>query len=813
MKRPILIAVIGYIIGIIWGIYNKSIFPYCLGIIAIMYILKKFLNHRNKFRILSIKRYLRYVKLYFNKTSLILIIIMSFISNIVVLEFNKEYEEIYQTEGEIKFIGTIISSKMEKDYYNMYIIKIKNKNLYIYVDKKINLEYGDKISISGDYSKPEVQRNYKGFDYSKYLKSKNVYGIVKVTNVTLIEKNNCSKILKTVNKFHQILKDKIKENWKEDSKNIFIGMILGDTEEIDSTAIQSFKNSNISHILAISGMHISYIIIGVSFALNKIIGYRKSKIITIVSIIFYMLLAGTSPSMARASIMAILTIVSGLLHRKSDTLSNVSLSAFILLIYNPFVVFDLGFQFSYIGTLGIILFHKNIFNILKSIKNKSRKSILDNKLGKAISVILSAQILIFPISILNSGTFGIYFIITNLLSSLIIGPIIIIGLIYVIVLCINISIANFIGFNLNFLIQILMIISHIGNLPVGRIYLPTPNFISLLIYFFIIVLIQIKYLVYQFEIPKNQTIRRIRNIVALIKYKLKSKKKILKLIFITVIVIFIIHNFIPKNLRIHFVDVGQGDCTFIETPRNRTILIDGGGQINSNFDIGKSTLLPYILHRGYTSIDYIIISHFDFDHVGGLLYVMQEIKVKNVVISLKGQTDSENFKKFLEIAKENKINTITVKAGDKINIEKDVNFEVIWPIEGIDITENAINNAAICCKLNYKNFSCLFTGDIEKKAEEEILKKYKNQGVLKSNILKVGHHGSKTSSTEEFLSLVKPQISLIGVGKNNNFGHPNEEVLERLINCGSKIYRTDEDGEISITVDRKGRIKTNKFIE
>lgn len=615
MKRPILIAVIGYIIGIIWGIYDKCIFPYCLAIIAIVFISNKFLKSKKKFKLLSLKRYLRYFKLYLNVKTLIIIFFISLISNSIILYKNNQYEKIYESEGEVEIVGVIVSSKIEKDYYNMYIIKFQNEKFYLNTDKKKEYDYGDKIFIKGEYVKPEKQRNYKGFDYSKYLKSKKIYGTIKTKDVDLLVKNNSFDLIKEINNLKTIIKKKINKDLGFENKNILIGMILGDTDDIDNETIENFRDGSISHVLAISGIHISYIIAGVNIVMKKVLGYRKSKFCSIIIIIFYLIMVGISPSISRASIMAIITILSKLLYRKSDTLSSISLSALILLVYNPYIIWDLGFQFSYLGTLGIVLFNKNIFNMLKNIKDKRKNSILNNKVGKAIAIVLSAQTLIFPISILNNGTIGIYNIFINLLVSLIVGPIIIIGIIYIVSIYFNLCIANFISFILNILIQMLLFISDVSKFPMGKFYISSPDLFKILIYFFFIITIQIRFFIYKDVIPKNQTIKRIRNIVALIKYKVSSKKKILKNIIIIIIIFCVIYKNTPKNLYINFVDVGQGDCTFIVTPKNNTILIDGGGQENSSYDVGKSILLPYILKRGYTSIDYIIISHFDYDHI------------------------------------------------------------------------------------------------------------------------------------------------------------------------------------------------------
>ncbi len=234
-----------------------------------------------------------------------------------------------------------------------------------------------------------------------------------------------------------------------------------------------------------------------------------------------------------------------------------------------------------------------------------------------------------------------------------------------------------------------------------------------------------------------------------------------------------------------------------------------GGSLGSDFDVGESTLLPYILDRGYKKIDFIFISHFDQDHIGGIFTILEEFKVQRIFIS-KQEENSENYQKFLKKVKEKNIPVSIVKKGDVINIENNLSFDILWPRDE-QIEENKINNNAIVMKLRYKKFSMLFTGDIEEIAEKEIVSIYENTDILKSSILKIAHHGSKTSTTEEFLKLVDPRIALIGVGKNNLFGHPSDEVIKRLEEINVKVYRTDLNGEIEIIVNNKGNYLVNSI--
>lgn len=402
----------------------------------------------------------------------------------------------------------------------------------------------------------------------------------------------------------------------------------------------------------------------------------------------------------------------------------------------------------------------------------------------------------------NFNLLGIYFLISNLLVSFIIGPIIIISCVCIIISFVSFPISKIIGMFLNFGINLLINISKISYLPFSKIYVPTPNEFLIVMYFIIAIILNQIYLIYNSKFL-NPTSIRIKNLISLFKYRIKQKRKYkLKIVSVLLIIFLFVQIIIPKNLKIYFVDVGQGDCTFIVTPNNKTILIDGGGSDSKEFDVGKSTLLPYILDRGVTKIDYIVITHFDQDHVGGILTILEELKVGKVYIP-KQIEDSDNYKRFVDIVKNKKISVKILKKGDILKFDNNISFEILWPSEK-QIKENVLNNNSIVAKLKYNNFEVLFTGDIEKIAEEEILKEYsKNLNKLKATVLKIAHHGSKTSTTSNFLRAVNPKICLIGVGKNNLFNHPSNEVLNRLEH--TKIYRTDQDGEIILQVNSKRR--------
>ena len=847
MKRPILTILIGYIIGIIWGLYiNMSIVLLYFPTIFI-YFLKSKLKKRktkiydNKLKLLSLKRYIRYLKIFLNQKVIFIILITSIISSTIIKIQDKNYDNLYTDGQELTIIATVISNKEEKEFKNVYKIRVdsiietnhtkiektadkvkkyKNSQLILNVNKKqnIDLEYGYQIQLEGEFTKPSEKRNFGGFDYSNYLKSIKIHGSIKAEKISIISKNNVNIINSLANNIKLKITNNINKLMPEKYSSILLGLILGETQNIEDNMQENFKIANISHVLAISGMHITYIILGVEIILKKLLGKRKTRIITLFVLLIYMFITGFSPSIVRASIMGILVIMSKLIYRKNDIYTSIAFSLLILLIYNPFLIPNVGLQLSYLGTIGIIIFNKNIYNFFRSIKIRNRKIkyrinrkiiLLVDNIKQILSVTFSAQIMILPILLYHFNLLGIYFFISNLFVSIIIGPVIIIGFICVIISFISIEIAKFFSGIVFLGIKVLILIAEVSNLPFSKIYIPTPRVWQIIIYYIFILIVNAIYRAINLKNP-NYTEIRIKNLFSLMIYKFnQNKKKIIQIILIFLIISFI-YNIIPKNLKIHFIDVGQGDSTFIITPNNKTILIDGGGNTSSEYDVGESVLLPYILDRGYTKIDYIFVSHFDQDHIGGILTILEELKVGQIFIS-KQIENSENYQNFLNIIKEKEINVKILKQGDKLEIEKNLYFDILWPNEE-QIQENILNNNSLVFKLQYKDFSMLYTGDMEKIAEEKILTLYgKNVEKLKSTVLKIAHHGSKTSTTDKFLKVVNPKIGLIGVGKNNLFDHPASEVINRLNKLGTKIFRTDKNGEIIIHTNGKKIVllKTN----
>lgn len=632
--RPILVAVIGYIIGILMGLYyNFSIVLFYIPI-TVIYIIKKRNNIKRKFKLISFHRYFRYIKIVISKKAILIIAISSIISNSIILIQNQKYYNLYKNHEQLNLTGIIVSNKQEKEYKDIYKIKVEicnnslkynNTYLYLNINKKTkeDLKYGDKVFVKGEFIEATSKRNKGGFDYKKYLKTKKIYGSINVEKIQVKAHNQTNILLKIANDISLKLKENINNILNKKEASILKGLILGDTSNIEHEIYEKFQISNMAHILAVSGMHISYIILGMQILLNQKIGKRKTKIFIIIILIVYMIITGFSPSIVRASIMGILTMLSGIMYKRNDIWNSIAISLLCILIYNPFLIMHIGLQLSYLGTIGIIIFHKNILDILENIKSNNKKhnynkskNLIATKIKEILSVTFSAQIAILPVLLYHFNFTGIYFWITNLIISIIIGPIILLGFISITLSFItNIFIIKYINNILAIAIKVLIQITNFSQLPFAKIYIPTPNICIIVLYYILVISIKFIYSIYNKK-KVSITEKRMRNLIAVIKYKWsqKRKKEHIK-ILVSIILILFIFQVMPKNLKIHFVDVGQGDCTFIVTPKNKTILIDGGGNKSSEFDVGKKTLLPYILARGYRKIDYVIISHADQDHI------------------------------------------------------------------------------------------------------------------------------------------------------------------------------------------------------
>lgn len=621
--------------------------------------------------------------------------------------------------------------------------KINDKTITIYFDNiigkyyvdnnekvkefKDNYSFGDKIYIEGEMSVPNNNTIPNNFNYKDYLYHKYIYYIIKIDKIKMISKND-NIFLNIKNSIYKRI-DKIKYN------NYLYAFILGKSYYIDSEVLNNYKINGITHLFALSGLHVSMFSSIILFILKKIkLSEKLSYFITSLFLIFFAFIASFTPSIVRSVLFFILSSINNVyyLYVKPKYLLYIVFS--ILIFINPFYIYDTGFILSFCISFFILLFNE---------KNKINNNLLSILVISILSTLSSLPIIInmsYEINILGfiNNLFFIPYV------TYIVFP-----------LSIIVVFISKLSFILNFLIIIMEYISKVSsNIFNIKLIFPKMSLFLIIIYYVLLILI--------------------------------VKKINLKKIFIIYLSFLYFRCDFDKNNYVYFIDVGQGDSALIVTKNNKSVLIDTGGKVGSNYSLMKSNVIPFFKNIGIRKLDYLFITHGDYDHAGYGIDLVNNFNVKNRFTN-KGKYNSL----------EKKLN---IKSFNNSYIKID-NVEIYSLNSKLYNNENSDSLVLLVIIDNYK---LLFMGDASINTEKDIMNNYDIGDVF---ILKVGHHGSKTSSSEEFINSVNPKYSIISVGKNNKFGHPNKEVLDNLSN--SKIYRTDIDGSIMFKIKKdKLRIET-----
>ncbi len=503
------------------------------------------------------KKYCKYLKIIFNKKAIITLIISATIFNTYTIILNKQYEKFYKkVKKDIEIEAIVISNCKDSQYYSSYTVKgktdeFKNKRIIIYLKKGTSLEYGDKIKITGEFYEPEDSRNYKGFSYKEYLQTQKIYGTIKAENIEIKSKNNTTLVFKLSNSARNNIIEQIKNILSAETSGLLVGLMLGDTTYISEELKLDFQKSSLAHILAVSGAHVSYIILGLTYinSINKM-PKKSGYILTIFTLIVFIFITNFSVSVIRACIMSIILILSKLLYQKADIKNTIAISILIILIYNPYSIRSVSMQLSYLGTFGVIFLAPVLSKIIEKVK--FRKLTDNKKIVNAISISIAAQIAILPIMIKNFNTISFTFLISNLIAMLLLGISIIGGYLLTLISFIWIWGAQKIGVIFNLILKILILIANFcANLKLSNIYVITPNTITIIIYYIVIFTG-----IYILNILKSKQGHRIRPYIRKYLQKINYKKIIITILTIIIIIEIPYTNYNGK-LKIYFIDVGQ----------------------------------------------------------------------------------------------------------------------------------------------------------------------------------------------------------------------------------------------------------------
>lgn len=616
--------------------------------------------------------------------------------------------------GENTIIAKITSIKKDDKKLTLELISKEKLYGYIYLDRvNINLKIGDIVLCKGVLTKPSENTNFNLFNFKKYLLSKKIHYIFNIESIKKIKETN--------NVFYKLKNYVINKIEKLPKKEYFYTFLLGDTSYIKEDTLKKYRNLGISHLLAISGMHVSLI---TSFL-------KKNKITFIISIILlsiYAFLTNFTPSILRALLFYIFSSLK-LFNIDIKSSKYIYYTLALLLFINPGYIYNLGFIFSF--TISFFLIN------IKVPKNKLKASIY-------ISVI--AFLSSIPILLINFFEINILTIIFNLFFVPFISFIFILTII-----------SFFIPLFLNIVIILISILEFIINI--------CSSIPSTIIFHKMNIIISIFYYIVLYMIVKN---------------------KIKKSYFLIPVIFYFFSNFRFNN-TITMIDVEQGDSTLIELKNGKNILIDTGGIYNKN-NYSDYNVVPYLKSKGINKIDYLILTHGDYDHIGESINIINNFKVKKVIFNIGSYNELElNLIKKLKEKNISYYNNISY-----LNIEKNI----LYFLNTNNYNDENENSLVIYTKID--SIKLLFMGDAGIEKEKDILEKYNLKDI---DFIKIGHHGSNTSSSEEFINSINPRTCLISVGKNNRYNHPNDEVINRLNNY-CNIYRTDINGSTKIILDK-----------
>ncbi len=663
---------------------------------------------------------------FFIGCSLIIIVCYVFLMTKVV-----KYESKYD-EATTKIIGQVLEYSIDGDKLSLQV-KGKEKIVVSYYfaseEEKNNfkIRLGEKVILEGKIKVPNNNTIPNTFNYKEYLNNKKMFYVFTAKKITILNED-----ISFIYKIKNMVLDRIM-SFKKTGKYMQ-AFILGDKDYIESEVYDTYQNNGVTHLFAVSGMHVGLLVGIMVFLLDKLkIKENKRNIIVIIFLVFYMFLIGFTASVVRASLL----YVALLINKKTDfnlpSIYVLYLIWLILLVINPFYVYDLGFVYSFLTAFGLMLFSKKITGCYGI---------------KLFKVSLIAFIFSLPITLSNFYEFNLMTVFNNIiivpLVSAVLFPLTLIT--FIIPFLEDILVWGFNG--LEFVSGILNSFSI--NVVVGKV-----NIIFIVIYY------------------------------SLIWYMYKKGFK--GLVYLAFLVVIFKYSYLfDGHNYVYFIDVGQGDASLIVSKRHKDIImIDTGGEVgypesdwqkrDKSFNLADN-IITFLKSLGISKMDLLVLSHGDMDHLGYAKDIVKDIRIDKLMVN-----DNNYNKEEKELLSKG---YLVIKDGYQ---GKEVSF--------VNLNKNSLeneNDSSLVLYLTLNNYRFLYMGDAPKRIEEEIIEKYK----LKTHFLKVGHHGSDTSSSEAFIREVKPLYSIISVGKNNRYGHPKEEVLKTLEE--TKILRTDEVGTIQV---------------
>ncbi|VBB06109.1 metallo-beta-lactamase [Lucifera butyrica] len=646
--------------------------------------------------------------------------------------------------------------------------------ILVYVAQKNNdsmVAYGQKVLVTGMVVLPHGYNNPGMIDMVKLYQRQGITArmatsakLVKIITVT-----GQSSWRDHLAVWHERIKKEMLQAMPPKDAAMLNGILFGGYEGIDRQVVRDFATTGIIHILSVSGSHIA-LVAGFIYGLGKRFKWHNRLIAAVASaaILFYAIFSGMTPPVVRSAFMGLVLLLATVLGREKDAATALAFSALAMVARQPGLIDDISFQLSFGSTAGLIFLYPPIAGKLPK---------LPGGITDILSATLAAQAAVLPFLAWYFNSFSLSSFIANILVVPPIELMVLLGLLGILAGLLFSMAGHLALICCSLLIGLVVQInSFLAMLPASKIYIPAPGILAVLVYYFLLAWL-FGYLPKYFLSPARVWTRWPARVSGVVLFLAIS---------------FLFYSFYPQPVVVHFIDVGQGDATLITTPHGRAVLVDTGGSAGSDndFDVGERVTLPYLKHYGINSLDYLVLTHGHQDHAGGAAFIVKSLPVKNIVLA------REDYSPAVQAIMRLKGSSAVIPAyrGERILLDG-VLIQVLHAASSTGQVQR--NEVSSVVRVSYGKYSFLLTGDLEKQGEAAML----TNGVPPTTVLKVGHHGAKTSTSEEFLQALKPQYAVISVGYNNHFGHPHAETIQKLLKHTIKIYRTDRQGAVVFSTD------------
>ncbi len=663
-----------------------------------------------------------------------------------------------EISGQGEFISLVVCDVMEEGVPLCSRIK-----LYAESGEGIlkDIKIGNILSVTGKIYSFSHPGNPGQFDEYRYYHDQGISYRFFAQSVT-IENDACEKTEQWLCDIRTSLYNSIMTCLPSDEAGVVAAMVLGEKCALSEEIQTLYQENGIAHILAISGLHLSFIGSGLFFLLRRyVMPMRPAALTTGVLLLLYGELTGFSISAQRAVWMMLCFLAARFLGRRYDLYCALALSALIQLLVHPTVLFQAGFLLSYGTVFGIAVFVQDFQQT-----DRDQPGIWQVFLGS-----LGIQIVTMPVILYYYFEINPYSVLLNVVVLPLVSVLLFMSVAGSLAVAFSLAAGRFLYGTVHY---ILLFYHYLGNiileLPVASYIVGRPAIWQMLLYYLLL------------------------GIWILLSHYRTEDAPVRGGILVAAVFLLVFQIPVKGQLQITNLDVGQGDCVCIRLA-DKTILIDGGSSDVKK--IGKYRISRYLKYYGIQRLDYVFITHSDHDHTSGIIELVQAhnnmgFDIGSVVLPGIGKTD-ENYQELEQLCQDNGVTVNKMKKGDQIQIGQ-LYIRCLHPFQEYDW--HTENDYSLVLKLQYGNFDGLFVGDLEKEGEQEIIGQ-----IADVDYLKVGHHGSAGSSGEDFLAALKPEIAVISAGEGNRYGHPAPAALERLRNMGADIYSTIERGAVTTVTD------------